>query len=158
MLKRILHLFIYFFLVRDKIRHPLWPLCWMILILPTIYPHRWQISDQIRHPLWPLCWMRYYLQSILIRVQIRHRLWPLFWMGSYFQLIFIRNQIRHPFWPLCLMRYYLQLLFIRYQNPPPPLNTLLNEILPSTYLHKKIKSATPSGHFVEYDITINLSS
>ena len=68
-------------------------------------------------------------------------------------------------------------------NLPTPLNILLNEILPPTYPHNKgsnpppplntmlkrmlhlfvfslwgIKSATPSGHYFEWYITVNLSS
>ena len=66
-------------------------------------------------------------------------------------------------------------------NLPPPLNILLNEILPPTYPHKGsnpppplntmlkrilhlfifsswgIKSATPSRHYVEWDIAFNIS-
>ena len=46
------------------------------------------IRDQIRHPFWPLCWMRYYLQLIFIRNQFLHPLWPSFWTGYYLQLLF----------------------------------------------------------------------
>ena len=134
--------------IPDQIRHPLWSLCWMGYDLQLIF-----IRHQIRHPLWPLSWMRYYLQLIHIWDQIRHPLWPLCWMRYYLQSVVIRDQIRQ-----CWMRYYLQLLFVRYQTPPPPLNTLLNGILPSTCLHKKSNPATPSGHYVEWDITFNLST
>ena len=123
---------------------PVWPLYWMGYYLQSIL-----IRDQIWHPLWPLYWMGYYLQSILIRDQIWHPLWPLYWMGYYLQSILIRDQIRHPLWPLCLMRYYLQPPFVRYQNPPTPSEHFVEWDIAFSLSPKEIKSATPSGHFVE---------
>ena len=43
-------------------------------------------------------------------------------------------------------------------NPPPPLNTMLKRILHLfIYSLWGIKSATPSGHYVEWDIAFNIS-
>jgi hypothetical protein len=43
-------------------------------------------------------------------------------------------------------------------NPAPPLTIMLNEILPSTSFCKVSKIPAPSEHFVEWVIAFNLSS
>ena len=59
------------------------------------------------------------------------------------------------------MRYYRQLILIRSHkgsSPPPPLNRMLKRIL-HLFIFSPwgIKSATPPGHYVEWDIAFNIS-
>ena len=102
--------FLQLIFIRDQIRRPLWPPCWHG-IFPSTYLHK---GSNPPPPLTTV-WMGYFLQLIFIRNQIRRPLWPPCWMGYFLQLIFIRDQIRRLLWPLCC-----------------------HEILPATYLYKKV--------------------
>lgn len=54
------------------------------------------MRDQVRHPLWPLCWLGYSLQLMFKRDQVRHPLWQLCWLGCYLQIIFIFRTLQSP--------------------------------------------------------------